>query len=823
MISWLRSLAGADREPEMTQQRWARVTEIVDGASKRPGRRQRARYLAQACRGDRALRREVEDLLRYEDAESEVLAGPLLPPPVRPPSRPALVVGQAIGPYRVERILGGGGMGMVALAVDPELDLRVALKVIRRELVSAELIQRFHRERRLLARLEHPGIARILGGGEVDGLPWFAMEYVEGEPLDVYCDRNRLAIDERLSLVSKICAALEYAHRNLVVHQDLKPSNLLVTAEGEPKLLDFGIARQIGEQQESPAANLQTGGGRRLLTPACASPEQIRGLAITTATDIYSLGVLLYELLCGHPPYLLDGDSFENASKICDQESKSPSSMTVVAREVWHDGVPKLLSPVELSRLRGSDPRRLRRRLRGDLDGIVLQALAKCPADRYRSMEQLRDDLRRHLAGLPVTARRATVGYRTGKFVLRNRRQLSTVALAVVLVLAGVGLRLRSTAEIARIESRAAEQSRLAEGRADALAAFVSSLLRASDPDESAGEVLTAEQILDRAEQRVRDELRDEPEQLAFQLEAIGIAYQKRGRITAAIPVIEDSLRLRIRLYGGDHPLVARGLNNLGVLRRDADGRHAEKLYRLALGMRRRLGQDPEEQAKVQSNLAAILMHRGEYSEAERLYRQTLRIRLRAYGPDDADVATTLRSLGTLFYLQDRFADAEPLMRRALSIREQRYGRHHTRVAAALSSLGRVLLAQRRWWDAEKVLSEALSIRRELLGDDHPHVAVSRKDLAALYFDLGESAVAEVLWTQAVAVLTASRGPDSWEIADAESLLGGHLAAQGRYQEAKACLAGSYETLRRVRGEGAIYTRAARRRLDGLRRLNSPW
>jgi len=440
MISWLRSLA-TDREPEMTQQRWARVTELVDGASKRPGRWQRARYLAQACRGDRALRREVEDLLRYEDAESEILAGPLLPPPVpevRPSSRPALVPGQAIGPYRVERILGGGGMGMVALAVDPELDLRVALKVIRRELVSAELVRRFHRERRLLARLEHPGIARILGGGEVDGLPWFAMEYVEGEPLDVYCDRNRLTIDERLNLVSKICAALEYAHRNLVVHQDLKPRNLLVTAEGEPKLLDFGIARQVGEQQESPAANLPTGGGRRLLTPACASPEQIRGLAITTATDIYSLGVLLYELL---------------------------------------------------------------------------------------------------------------------------------------------------------------------------------------------------------------------------------------------------------------------------------------------------------------------------------------------------------------------------------------------RVAAALSSLGRVLLARRRFSDAEQVLSEALSIRRELLGDDHPHVALSRKDLAALYFDLGESADAEVLWTQAVAVLTASKGPESWEIADAESLLGGHLAAQGRYQEAEACLDGSYQTLRRVRDEGAIYTRAARRRLDGLRRL----
>jgi uncharacterized protein HemY len=192
---------------------------------------------------------------------------------------------------------------------------------------------------------------------------------------------------------------------------------------------------------------------------------------------------------------------------------------------------------------------------------------------------------------------------------------------------------------------------------------------------------------------------------------------------------------------------------------------------------------------------------------------------LLAYGPDDADVATTLRSLGTLLYLQDRFADAEPLLRRALSIREQRYGRRHTRVAAALSSLGRVLLARRRWSEAEQVLSEALSIRRQLLGDDHPHVAVSRKDLAALYFELGESAVAEVLWTQAVTVLMASRGPDSWEIADAESLLGGHLAAQGRYQEAEACLAGSYETLRQVRGEGAIYTRAARRRLDGLRRL----
>ncbi|MCP4656817.1 MAG: serine/threonine protein kinase, partial [bacterium] len=395
------------------------------------------------------------------------------------PAPPTLSPGEQIGPFTIERILGGGGMGLVALAVDPSLGLRVALKLIRREKVSEELLQRFHSERQILARLEHPAIARILGGDTVDGLPYFTMEYVEGEPLDAYCDRYRLPIDARLELVCRVCDALEYAHRNLVVHRDLKPSNILVTARGEPKLLDFGIAKQLETEPLAPAEIPLTRTGSQPLSPAYASPEQVRGIAVTTATDVYSLGVLLYQLLCGHPPYLLDGDSFENARKICEEEPKPPSSMAVLAREIWQDGAPTLLTPAAISRDRASDPRRLERRLRGDLDSIVLNSLAKEPDDRYRSMEQLSDDLRRHLDGRPVVVRRATLRYRVGKYLFRNRRRLAATALIVVMGLlgaAGAAVKIRSVREIARIEAeqrRAAEQAREAERQAEALATLV--------------------------------------------------------------------------------------------------------------------------------------------------------------------------------------------------------------------------------------------------------------------------------------------------------------------------------------------------------------
>ena len=807
--------------------RWARVTEVVDGALQRPDARERRRYLRAACAGDKELRREVEALLRFEDADSAILGGPLLgervdsdaETPLAPaPEGPAPELGKEIGPYRVEKVLGAGGMGIVARAYDPELDRHVALKLLRREVVSDELLRRFETERRVLARLDHPHIARIFDAGtEGEGdaaLPWFAMELVEGQPIDAWCDHHRLPVNDRLRLVLKVCDALAEAHRNLVVHRDLKPGNILVTEAGEPKLLDFGIAKDLDDLGD---ATLTRAGGQ-LLTPAYASPEQVRSRPVTVATDVYSLGVLLYRLLCGHPPYLLDGDQVENVRKLCFEEPPPPSTQMVLTLEVWRGGSPRSVTPAELARARGSDPETLRRRLRGDLDSIVAKALAKEPEKRYRSMEGLAGDLRNHLERRPVSARSATILYRASKFARRHRWRLGLAALMVAALFAGALARLERTRAV-KEQRRVAMQAAQAERQADALTLFARNLVRAVDPDASGGRRLSAHEILERAREQARSSFEDEPELLAHQLEALGLAYQSLGDLAAARPLLEESLRLRRSVYADDHRLVARGLNNLAALRYVAGDRAAaERLYRAALEMKRRLGQPPEDLAKVESNLATLLTFRGEYAEAEALYRRVLETRRRVWGPGDRDVASSLRSLGNLLYLKGDFNAAEAAVGEALELRLADVGPESTGAASALSLLGRVHHAQGRLEEAAETLSRALDVRLEILGEDHLHVALTRKDLASVRFDLGDDGVAEELWQQAMEVLRAEKPADSWELADADSQLGGRLAARGRFEEAEPLLRSSVETLRRLRGEEALYTRQARERLEAFRR-----
>ncbi len=824
MMRWLERLRRPSpsgvRVP--TQVRWAWVTEIVDGAARRPDRRERARYLHQACAGDGELRREVEHLLRFEEADNALLAGALHDgrpsAEAKTPTAPALEPGEQLGPYRVEQWIGDGGMGAVALVYDPRLERHVALKLIRRERVSDEMLRRFEIERRLLARLDHPHIARIFDTGTLaDGRPYFTMEHVVGEPIDVFCDRRRLPVAERLRLVLAVCDALAEAHRNLVVHRDLKPSNILVTDGGEPKLLDFGIAKELDALADSAATRT----GHQPLTPSCPSPEQVRGRPVGVASDVYSLGVLLYRLLCGHPPYLLDGDQFENIRKICEEEPPPSSTRTVLSLEVWKDGAPSTIPPDELAGARASEPNALRRRLRGDLDAIAGKALAKDPKDRYRSMERFVEDLCRHLDGLPVAARTATAGYRAAKFLRRHAWRLTAAALVAAALTVGAVAwlagqqRLRAT--VAK-ERRASESAEQAELQAEALTGFARNLMLATDPDASGGGPLAPRQILDRGQAQARESLRDQPEALAHQLEAIGLSYQALGDLDAAGEQLEESLRLRRSVYGADHRLVARGLNNLAALVHVAgDRRRAERLYRLALDMKRRLGQPPEELARVESNLASLVFFRGDYAEAEALYRQVLETRLRIYGPDDVDISNSLRSLGTLLFCKGDFEAAEAPLLRALTLREREYGPRSTRVAAVWSSLGRVLHARGRLDEAVEALERALGIRVTRLGSGHLHVALTRKDLASVYFDRGEDAVAEMLWGQALPVLRAKKPADSWELADAESQLGARLAARGRFDEAEVCLRDSYEALKSSRGEQAVYTRRAFRRLEDFR------
>ena len=440
----------------MTPERWQQVKAVLAEALERPPG-ERAALLEEACGGDPSLRAEVESLIACEqsgdvapDAHplgrngsaaalpallsdgSDVAAGPLAP-----------TLGRRIGPYKIVRELARGGMGAVYLALraDDQYRQEVAVKLIRRGMDTDFVLKRFRNERQILAYLDHPNIARLLDGGTTRGrLPYLVMEYVEGEPIDVYCDRRALPTEERLRLFLRVCSAVQYAHQHLVIHRDLKPSNILVTEGGVPKLLDFGIAKLLTPELAAQTID-PTASALRLMTPAYASPEQVKGEPITTATDVYGLGVLLYELLTGHRPYRVRRTAtHELMQAVLAEEPTRPSTVVTLTEEVpgAAGSVPVTLTPEAVSGARGASPVRLRRRLRGDLDNIVLKALRKDPQRRYPSVQQFAEDIRRHLQGRPVTARSDTLWYRAAKFARRNKLGLAAAGLLLLTLAGGI-------------------------------------------------------------------------------------------------------------------------------------------------------------------------------------------------------------------------------------------------------------------------------------------------------------------------------------------------------------------------------------------------
>ena len=436
----------------MEPERWERIKAVFQEACEREPERQ-AQYLAQACGDDGELRAAVERLLRaHAGAGSGFLEARASLEPVPPEPCPA-----RIGPYRVVRELGRGGMGTVYLAERDEPGLRktVAIKVVRRGRESAFVVGRFRTESQILAALEHPGIARLYDGGTTDdGRPYFVMEHVDGQDLLSHCDAARLAIEARVRLFVRVCEAVQYAHQSLVVHRDLKPSNILVTAAGEPKLLDFGIAKLLGPETAQVGSE-ETAANFRLMTPDFASPEQVRGLRVTTASDVYSLGIVLYELLAGQRPYRLQGSTATEVERVVLEQQPEPPSV-VSARARGAPAPQDAISPESVSAQRGTTPAKLKQQLRGDLDNIVLKALRKEPTERYATAADLAEDLRRHLEGLPVRAHPDARPYRLAKFVRRHRAGVAAASIAVLGLVAGLAVALRQ-AHVAEQERRRAE------------------------------------------------------------------------------------------------------------------------------------------------------------------------------------------------------------------------------------------------------------------------------------------------------------------------------------------------------------------------------
>ena len=437
----------------MNREEWNKVKDLFAAALEHAAE-QRSVFLKQACGENKAVLEEVESLLSAHAAPGGLLAS------IEQPIFDSLI-GQRLGPYQIIREIGRGGMATVYLAsrADDEFRKRVAIKLLAHGLIAEELVLRFRNERQTLAALEHPNIVRLLDGGTADdGLPYLVMDYVEGLPIDEYCDSRKLSTSELLMLFRTICGAVHYAHQNLIVHRDLKPANILVTSAGVPKLLDFGIAKLLNPELSTQMLLRQA--NMRAMTPEYASPEQVRGIPVTTTTDVYSLGVLLYELLTGHRPYHLKRYTpAELEHAICEVEPEKPSTAATRPEQIVDpDGTTQtVLTPEEVSRVREGIPEKLRRRLSGDLDNIVLMALRKEPQHRYTSVEQFSEDIRRHLEGLPVSARQPTITYRVSKFVRRHQAGVASATLLVLTLIGGIVSTARE-AHVARTEKARAER-----------------------------------------------------------------------------------------------------------------------------------------------------------------------------------------------------------------------------------------------------------------------------------------------------------------------------------------------------------------------------
>ncbi|HVS18728.1 MAG TPA: serine/threonine-protein kinase, partial [Planctomycetota bacterium] len=484
-------MSGPPAEPQPSQQRWAQVRALLertlDVASD-----EREAFVAREAGSDAALRAEVEALLASEDGVAlEAPEG--WPRRVEPEAAP-----QRAGPWRLLRRIGAGGMGEVFLGVraDGQFKRRVAVKLIKLGMDTEEVLRRFEREREVLAALDHPGIARLLDGGVgSDGRPYLVLEFVEGEPLDRWCDHQRLSVRERVELFAEVCDAVEVAHRSQVVHRDLKPGNVLVDAEGRPKLLDFGIAKVLSGDR-GPATVDLTDTPLRLLTPSYASPEQVRGGSVTPASDVYSLGAMLYELLSGRRALELQALSpLEIERTVCEREPVRPSQ--ALTEEAAAD---------DIAARRGTSPRGLRRELEGDLDTIVLEALRKEPRRRYPSAAELAADLRRHLDGRPVRARPDTLRYRASKFVRRNALAVGSTALVLAALVVGLSVSLWQYRRASAANARLATQSELDRRRSRELEDLSEDLRRQTELAKSAR--AEAELQTERAERRYRD-LRD--------------------------------------------------------------------------------------------------------------------------------------------------------------------------------------------------------------------------------------------------------------------------------------------------------------------------
>lgn len=778
--------------------RWREVNALFDAVLDRAPSA-RAAFLREACGGDEDLLRLASELVASVETAPDFLEDPaLLVTLADELDCDAEDVGRRVGAYRLLAPIGRGGTGTVYAAerVGGDFEQRLAVKILRRGLDTADVLERFRAERRILASLSHPNIARLYDGGATDdGRPYLIMELVEGEPITEYCDSRRLGIGERLRLFATVCRAVQHAHRKLIVHRDIKPSNILVTGDGTPKLLDFGIAKLLHADPALRDTPL-TRTGLRPMTPAYASPEQVRGDPITTAVDVYQLGLLLYELVSGRRPYRIESRSpqaFETAVR--EQDPERPSQALRQRGEAGEAGPGGDIVAVIATR-RGTDPRRLRARLSGDIDTIVAKALRSEPEQRYASAADLAEDVERHLDRRPVAARPATWGYRAKKLI---RRRPGTVAAGMLISLAGIGY--SATLQLhAQALERERDRARVEAEKARQVAGFMREVFTFSGPNVTKGGMVTARELLDEAARRLEVRLVEQPPVRASLLSAIARVYQEYGVNERALALYTDAVSAR-RLVATEHAADhADDLRAIAFLLQRSDPARSDSLYREALTLaERHAGPSHQVVGRILTDYGHSLSFRGVVpnEEVRAMYRRAIRI----FRESTDDVR---ENLAHVLVISAYGSEANPplldgesgpdRMREALELRIALLGEESIEVAGSLSDLALAVEPD----DSEesvRLLRRAVEIMDKLVQKRHPQALGMLSNLAAVHRDRGELDLAEPIFRETIALYD-QVDPNSSSKAYPLSHLGGILNTLGRGAEAEPLLVESLERFR---------------------------
>lgn len=784
----------------MADPNWQQIQDLFSAALEQPAA-ERDAFVHRACR-DAGIAAAVQALLASHDRPGRL--DTLIDRIAITESSP-----ESIGPYRIVRLLGRGGMGSVYLGerADGQFEHRVAIKVLRSDRTSEAWRRRFLTERQILAQLVHTNIAWLLDGNVTQaGSPYLVMEYVDGLPILEYCDSRRLTLDRRLALFLDVCAAIGYAHRKLIVHRDLKPGNILVTGAGVVKLLDFGIAKLL--DPDPAVAHDTTVTGMRLMTPDYASPEQVRGERVGTSGDVYQLGLLLFELLAGRKPYRVVGRTpHEIEREILSADPPRPShalTLPVPATEP---------NASELAHSRGTTAPRLGRQLSGDLDHIVLKALRKEPEQRYGSATELADDVRRHLEGLPVLARRGTRRYRASRFASRHRVGVLVtivVALALGAGVIGTSWQAARAREQAQLAARERDRARLEAEKANRIATFLTDLFDVAGEGDVRTDTLRLLPVLERGAARVREELAGQPDVLSAALITISDLYEKLGRYEEARAYAEDALAERRASLAAEHPDIGEALDNLTGLRIDlGELAAAEITGEEAVALRRanleRMPGDSASRARTATslhNLAVILWRQRRLERADSLETEALALYQAMSDSTSNVVANSLDVLALIRQDQGLPDDAVDLASRALAIRRNNLEAPHLLLAIGMNNVATAMMTAGRPEEAEPLLIESLEMRRALLGEEHPQTANAIHNLGALYKDLRRDDAALANYAKALELRRRMLGPEHLDVALSLSSMALLHHERGRCAEALPLFREALPLWRRGLGAG---------------------